>query len=87
VELELAAASQAGVLLYFIFGEAPSLPITPRVDLAHAERLRLQRYTAAIAQRYTAAAAVHAASLQGGGDSSSALQVRPSAARMAAATR
>lgn len=33
---------QAGVLLYFIFGEAPSLAITPRVDLAPHERLRLQ---------------------------------------------
>ncbi|CAL8462240.1 g1771 [Coccomyxa elongata] len=53
---------KAGTLLYFIFGEAPHLNLEPKPDLPRNERLRLQRYTAAIAARYNAVAALNSPS-------------------------
>ena len=46
-------------MLHFIFGEAPALSLEPKADLTRSERIRLQRYTAAIAARYTAVASLN----------------------------
>lgn len=60
---------QAGTLLHFIFGEAPNLNLEPKVDLPRNERIRLQRYTAAIASRYNAVASLNANRQSSGVDS------------------
>ena len=61
--------TQAGTLLHFIFGEAPTLSLEPKADLTRSERIRLQRYTAAIAARYTAVASLNAVSHSSAADS------------------
>ena len=49
-------AVQAAALFYFMFAEAPHLPLQPPLALSPADVNRLQNYTARIAMRYQAAA-------------------------------
>ena len=52
---------QAAALFYFMFAEAPHLPLQPPLVLSPTDVYRLQKYTACIAFRYQAAAASAAA--------------------------
>ncbi|KAK9821598.1 hypothetical protein WJX81_003954 [Elliptochloris bilobata] len=55
----------AGTLLTFMALEAPTLLVTPKLDLPAHERARMQRYAAAVAARHSAAAgALRAAALK-----------------------
>lgn len=51
---------QAAALFYFMFAEAPNLPLTPPLVLSPADVYRLQKYTRLIACRYQAAASAAA---------------------------
>ena len=51
------ARAQAAALFYFMFAEAPQLPLQPPLVLSPTDVYRLQKYTACIAFRYQAAAA------------------------------
>lgn len=76
----LRAYSRAAALFYFMFAEAPNLPLQPPLILSPQDVYRLQKYTASIAFRYQTAASGAAASAASNGSGIAQLPVTSPAA-------
>lgn len=80
VDLRSFVGMQAAALFYFMFAEAPNLPLQPPLILSPQDVYRLQKYTASIAFRYQTAASGAAASAASNGSGIAQLPVTSPAA-------